>query len=94
VTVVWSRPAVCDLVALRRHIGERNLVAAREVARKIVLAIDHLASYPGMGRAGRVAGTRELVVTGTPYLVPYRVKNDRIEILRVLHGARMWPRRF
>jgi toxin ParE1/3/4 len=47
-----------------------------------------------MGRPGRVTGTRELVVDGTPYILPYRVRNRVVQILRVLHGARRWPQRF
>jgi toxin ParE1/3/4 len=47
-----------------------------------------------MGRAGRVAGSRELVVTGTPFVVAYRLKAESLQILAVLHAARKWPRRF
>ena len=47
-----------------------------------------------MGRPGRVPGTRELVVPGTRYLVPYRVTGDTLQILRVYHGARNWPEGF
>ncbi len=47
-----------------------------------------------LGRPGRVKGTRELVVTRTPYIVAYRLKRQSIQILRVLHGARLWPERF
>jgi len=46
---------------------------------------------PALGKAGRVAKTRELVVAGTPYIVIYRVKDNRLEILRIFHGARQWP---
>jgi toxin ParE1/3/4 len=49
---------------------------------------------PGLGRPGRVEGTRELVVANTPYLVSYRVRNNVVEILRVFHGARKWPQKF
>jgi len=49
---------------------------------------------PAMGRAGRVAGTRELVVAETPYIIPYRVRGDAVEILRVFHAAREWPEKF
>ncbi len=51
-----------------------------------------LAQHPLMGREGRLAGTRELVIVGSPFIAVYRVKKTRIEILRVLHGARRWPR--
>jgi toxin ParE1/3/4 len=54
-------------------------------------AVAMLADHPGLGRAGRVPGTRELVVAGTPYLVPYRVRGQRVDILRVFHGRRRWP---
>ena len=54
-------------------------------------AVELLATHPASGRIGRVPGTRELVITGTPYIVPYRVRGDAVEILRVFHGARKWP---
>lgn len=47
-----------------------------------------------MGRLGRVHGTRELVIPGTPLLIAYRVRKDGIRILAVLHGARRWPGQF
>jgi toxin ParE1/3/4 len=54
-------------------------------------SVERLATSPGLGRPGRVTGTRELVIVGTPYIVPYRVKADVIQIITVLHGARRWP---
>jgi toxin ParE1/3/4 len=56
--------------------------------------VDALAEHPAMGRSGRVPGTRELIITGTPYLIPYRVKGKVVEILRVFHGSRRWPSGF
>ena len=56
--------------------------------------VEHLAMSPGLGRPGRVAGTRELVVSGIPYIVPYRVKGEVVQIITVLHGAQKWPERF
>jgi toxin ParE1/3/4 len=47
-----------------------------------------------MGRPGRVKGTRELVIVGTPYIVAYRIKGDAVQVLRVLHGAQKWPQGF
>ena len=61
---------------------------------KIILAVERLEHFPGIGRAGRVEGTKELVIDGTPYVVPYRTKGERIEILRVYHSSRLWPQRF
>ncbi|MGH9660026.1 MAG: type II toxin-antitoxin system RelE/ParE family toxin, partial [Bryobacteraceae bacterium] len=52
---------------------------------------DLLASQPQMGRPGRVLGTRELVVPDTPYIIPYRVRGERLELIAVFHGAQKWP---
>jgi toxin ParE1/3/4 len=57
-------------------------------------AVERLEQFPNMGRAGRVAGSRGLVVTGTPFVVAYRLKAESVQILAVLHAARKWPRRF
>jgi toxin ParE1/3/4 len=57
-------------------------------------AVHLLAGHPALGRAGRVVGTRELVVASTPYIIPYRVCEARVEVLRVFHAARKWPPKF
>lgn len=90
--IVWSRKAVGDLAAARAFIARDNPEAARRIALQIIDAVEiSLAANPHMGRPGRVPGTRELVVSGTSFVVPYRVKDDAIQILRVYHGARRWP---
>ena len=61
---------------------------------KVEKAVQSLKKHPAMGRPGRVSGTRELVVADTPYIVPYRVRDDVVEVLRVFHAARQWPKRF
>lgn len=66
--------------------------AAAEVVLKIIRAVSLLKDQPGLGRAGRVPGTRELVVPNTPYIIPYRVKDNSLQILRVYHTSRIWPR--
>jgi len=60
----------------------------------IFAVVDRLARHPAMGRAGRVPGTRELVVSGTPYVIPYRVRGEVLEVLRVFRAARQWPPEF
>ena len=57
----------------------------------IVEAVDKLRDHPHLGRPGRIAGTRELVIAETPYIIPYRVVDDDVQILAVIHGARRWP---
>ena len=91
--VRWSRAARDDLVSLREFIGAENPRAAREIAERILAAIAHLADHPAIGRPGRVVETRELVVAETPFIIAYRVGDGAIQLLRVLHGARRWPRR-
>jgi toxin ParE1/3/4 len=73
------------------YIGERNPLAAIRLGDTIASAVNHLSDYPKMGRLGRVSGTRELVVHGTPYVIAYRIEPEAIVILRLLHGAQRWP---
>ena len=92
---VWSPEAVEDLASLRAYIEQDDPAAAQRVALHIVRNIATLLSqHPDMGRPGRVPGTRELVIPRTPFIVPYRVQGDTIQVLRVFHGARRWPERF
>jgi toxin ParE1/3/4 len=92
VKIIWSPRAIRDLESLRAFIARENPGAARRVALEIVETVETaLPVTPHIGRPGRVAGMRELVITGSPFVVPYRVKAERIQILRVFHGARKWP---
>lgn len=91
VRVRWLRKALANLEAHAEYIARDNPAAARRVVAAVERAVAHLADYPGLGRPGRVEGTRELVVPGTPYIVPYRVRGQTVEILRVFHAARKWP---
>ena len=91
--VVWTPRAIGHLVRLRRHIEKDSEGNAAVVASRIVKAIDLLQSYPEIGRPGRVAGTRELVVPDTPYIIPYRVRQERLELIAVFHGRQQWPAR-
>jgi plasmid stabilization system protein ParE len=92
-TAVWSPRAIGHLIALRAHIARESEQNAAAVARRILSAIEVLKTQPGMGRPGRVAGTRELVISGTGLIVPYRVREGRLEIIAVFHGRQRWPDR-
>ena len=83
-----------DLEEIADYISQDNPEAARRVVSRLWTAVKNLAQQPEMGRPGRVYGTRELVVSDTPFVVPYRVVGSEIQILRVLHGARDWPKNF
>jgi toxin ParE1/3/4 len=90
----WTRPALGDLEAIGDYVARDKPVAAAQLVEAIFAQVDLLARHPHVGRPGRIPGTRELVVTGSPYIVPYRVRNDEVEILAVFHGARRWPDAF
>ena len=87
-------PALRDLEAIGDYIARDNPAAASRVALRIFDQADLLAAHPEIGRPGRIAETRELVITDTPCIVPYRLRGAEIEILAVFHGARKWPERF
>lgn len=89
--VAWLPRALADRDAQLDYIAHDSPKAAIAQGDRIESQIETLSAYPEMGRVGRVAGTRELVVSRTPFIVVYRVQAERIEILRVLHGAQMWP---
>lgn len=92
--VVWRAVAVDGLEAARSYFAAVDPRAAESVFDSILGAVGRLRDLPRMGRPGRVAGTRELVVPGTPFIVAYVVESHGIEILAVLHAARRWPDRF
>lgn len=93
--IVWSPEAIEDLISLRAYIAEQSPAGAQRVVLRVLHDIEHLLrANPQLGRPGRVPGTRELVVPQTPYIVPYRVQGEAIQILRVYHGARRWPDSF
>jgi plasmid stabilization system protein ParE len=94
-TPIWSPEAIADLVALRAHIEQDDPAAARRVALHIIHSVETLLpDSPEMGRPGRVPGARELVVPRTPFVVPYRVAGNTLQILRIFHGARKWRETF
>ena len=89
--IVWSPGAVEDLKSLRAYIAQHNPAADAETARAILKGVENLRRFPAMGRPGRVPHTRELVVSGTPFIIPYTVTERGIEIIAVLHGSQIWP---
>lgn len=92
--IKWVRLAWVDLEEAVGFIATDNPEAARKIAKRIWEAARLLAEHPSAGRTGRVPGTRELVIGGTPFILPYRVEDNTVQILRVLHSSRKWPRKF
>jgi addiction module RelE/StbE family toxin len=90
----WTRRALRRLDEIGAYVSDHNPPAAARVIRRIVEQTETLRQHPRMGRHGRVAATFELIVTGTPYIVAYRLGSDEIQILTVLHAAQAWPSSF
>jgi len=89
--VVWLEDAVNDLKMIGEYIAEDDPEAAYRVLTQIQAAADSLSRHPEMGRPGRVEKTRELVISGLPYILPYYIKKNEVRILAVLHTSRKWP---
>jgi toxin ParE1/3/4 len=90
----WTDGAIEDLQSAHRYLEAEKPRAAWQLVNTVVSAVERLEQFPHMGRPGRVEGSRELPVTGTPFVVAYRVKGESIHILAILHAARKWPKRF
>ena len=90
--ILWTDSAIADLRAARRYIAHDNARAATRVVEKIMATTQSLlAKHPYSGRAGRVDGTREFVIPGTPYIIAYHVVGAAVEVLRVIHSSQEWP---
>ena len=91
--LVWSAVALADRDGIFTRIEADNPRAAIAVDERIAAAVRRLIKFPGSGRPGRVPGTREVVIVGTPYIAAYAVTGSSIQVLRVLHGAPEMARR-
>jgi toxin ParE1/3/4 len=91
VELKWTSVALDDIDAAGSYIADDNPRAALDMANRVIEATAYLADHPTLGRQGRLRGTRELVVSGTPFLIIYRIRYNEVQLLRVLHHARRWP---
>jgi toxin ParE1/3/4 len=91
VRLVWTTLAVRDREQIFDFIALDSPPAALAVDEALSRQVKLLKEFPEMGRPGRVEGTRELVVQGTPFIAAYQVRRDSVRILRILHGAQQWP---
>ena len=92
--VVWLKEATEDLKEIGLFIEQESPQTAYRILVKIKACVDSLKSNPELGRLGRVSRTRELVIAGLPYIIPYTIKNKQIRILAVMHTSRKWPGQF
>jgi toxin ParE1/3/4 len=89
--VAWSDAADEDLRAILLYVAMDNVDAAFKLVDRLEAAGNGLKRFPQRGRLGRDPGTREWVVPSTNYILIYELQDDRLEIVRVMHGARQWP---
>jgi addiction module RelE/StbE family toxin len=89
--VVWTQAAIADFDNAYSYIAEDSPGAAARTVGRIEEAMRALQRHPTMGRPGRVAETRELVISGTPFIAAYYITAKRIEVVALIHGARRWP---
>ena len=87
----WTLRALRRLDEIGAYIEQDNPDAAARVIARIVTAVDMLSELPATGRAGRIKGTREVVLADIPYIIPYRVGRD-IEVITVMHAHQKWPK--
>lgn len=88
--LVWTRPAREDRQAIREYIAADNPSAALDLDELLSEKAARLVDHPGLGRPGRVQGTRELVAHKN-YILIYDLAGDLVRVLRLLHAARQWP---
>lgn len=92
--LVYPRRYSRRLEDIYERISADNPAAAPRMIERIRTAVERLRQFPEIGRPSRVQGTRQLVISGTPYIVPYRVDSDAVQIITILHSAQPWPDRF
>ena len=94
-TIEWAEQAARQLDQAHDYIVLSNSEEiADRIATQIAATIQQLATFPMSGRSGRVPGTRELVISNTPFIAAYAIDHDRIVILAIYHGAQQWPDAF
>ncbi len=92
--IQWTTPTTEELVSAYEYAAAENPAAARRITNHIWETAEVLARHPMAGRKGRIAGTRELVIPGIPFIVGYRIEKKEVWILAVMHAAREWPEEF
>jgi toxin ParE1/3/4 len=91
VRVRWTRAARKDIDTAYEYVAVDSASAASQFIERIKQAAEVLIRHPMAGRTGRIPGTRELIVAGTPWIIPYRIRRGFVDVLAVIHGARKWP---
>ncbi|HEY4977975.1 MAG TPA: type II toxin-antitoxin system RelE/ParE family toxin [Candidatus Acidoferrum sp.] len=90
--IEWTEQAAWQLEQAQNYIALSNSrEVATQVAMQIAASLQHLSAFPRSGRIGRISGTRRLVIPRAPFIAAYTIKNTRVVILALYHGAQPWP---
>jgi toxin ParE1/3/4 len=89
--VRWTKSAASDLETIANFLFDETPEHATRLVREIYQMAGSLREFPNRGRSGRKPGTRELVLSSLPYIVVYEVASEILYIVRILHGAQVWP---
>jgi len=90
--IEWTEQAIRQLGQAHDYIALSNSdEVAVLITMHIATSVQQLATFPTSGRSGRVPGTRELVISNSPFVVAYHIEKERIVILAIYHGAQQWP---
>ena len=93
--IVWTDQATRQLDQVQEFIALSNSPeVSLNVVFQILASVEQLDRFPMLGRTGRVAGSRELIVPSTPFIVAYTLYRERVVVLAVYHGSQQWPEAF
>jgi addiction module RelE/StbE family toxin len=93
--IKWTEQATQQLDHAHDYIAlSNNKIVAARVTMQVVTAVQRFDAFPMSGKAGRVLGTRELVISNTPFIAAYAIDGAEIIILAIYHGAQQWPESF
>ncbi len=92
--LLWTELAEADLDAIVLYVADESISNALAMDSRIRERVRMLADYPELGPLGRIPDTRELVVPNDRCVVVYRLQDDLVYVLRVIHGGQEWPLAF
>ena len=90
----WTQLALRDLSSAFEYLAEKDPSAPPLILPRIEKSLTALLAHPYIGRAGRVPRTRELIIAGTSFIIPYRITSETLELVAFMHTARRWPDSF
>ncbi len=88
----YSKRAEADLDSIHDYIAKDSPQIADRVISRLLQAIAILERFPLVGRPGRVEDTRELTITGLPFIAVYHIADEtEIDVIAIVHTAMRYP---